>query len=387
MLVSRFLFRYVKIKATMPKKTKRPWTRGEKWLIVTPVFVLLCAWGMTFGKEMLRRQMLWPKRIIRLPEKENLRLFSVSKDNKIVANAGDYGPLHIYNLETGEHLTELNANFSKKRNGPWSCRFIPVNQHVAFCYMDGPIEIWNIETQSFEKFVGSNTMKMDFTPDGKTAATSYYELWDVKQNRLQTKLLKASTDVSPVFSADGQLLALRGPTKFIFNRQIELRKYIGGEVWIWQVKSGQLKYKLPAHMADKYDFSPDSQRLVCIEQIMRSGFGVSGYNLKVFDVSSQRELWKLTTPPKGERWSDAKISPNGKWIAVSTHNDYIEVRDAANGDLKLTLHGKWRDTEIDGNYMMPPGLQFTHDEKYLVYRARHEIRIWDVREIEARLAL
>ena len=305
-----------------------------------------------------------------------LDLFALSTNNK-VAVGRESGTLYFYQLPDGKMLSQLDVN--QIQNKVWACAFLPNNKDIALCSVRKPIEIWDTQNAALQGVTATRSSSMSISPHQPYLATGYYEIWDLRTNNLKHKLLKGYTDTVPTFSRDGKLLAMRGPATVHKNGS-----WTGGEICIWDVETGKLRHKIPTLMARHFAFSPDSKYVACIEEIHTSGFGIVNKNLKLFSIGAKRPLWSYTTGLDTERWNDIAFSPNGRWIAVSTSNDYVELRNPATGEVKATLRKGWRDEDIDGSLMNPPNLLFTRDGKYLVLRARHEIRIWDMNEVNAR---
>lgn len=381
--------KFLKMKRT---SNKRPLTRAEKLLFFTPLLVLILALYMTAGRQVLRRSMGWPVRVIQVPGKgrstdDKLRLFTLSDNGKIAVNRGQASPLHIYDVRNGDHLYELPI-FRRQVSKSWfddpsyGCYFLPGGQQIVASFRSKPSEIWDIGSASRIGQLGMRAHKAAVSLNGNSICTTGYEIWDLKWNQLKHKLLNERTDRTPKFSFDGKLVALRGP----FDYDAKKKHFSGGQVLIWDVGSGILRIKLPTLMADEYSFSPDGKQLVCVEPIYGDSLGVRGNNLKLFDLSSGHDLWKYTSQTTAKGWMDVTFSPNGKWIAASTSNDFIELRNPQTGELKATLRSGWRDQDIDNTFYSPPNLGFTRDGKWLVLRARHEIRIWDMDEVNARFS-
>ncbi len=371
----------------MQNHQKRPWTRSEKWLIVAPVFLLLCAFGMTSGKEMLRRQMGWPKKVIAVPDlsakRNQLHLFAVSNDGKIVVNRGQENPLYVFDIESGEILNRLTLNNQATKNGSlYQCHFLPDQQKLIIGSMLPLVwEIWDIPTSRLLRPLLAKSLTAAISPDGHFLATGRYELWELSSIRLKKKLLRGGTDRPVKFSLNGKLLAIRGPADVDKDGN-----WTGGQVWIWNVPSGRLLQKIPTQMASNYGFSPNGEKIVCLEENLTKGFGVKEHNLMLFDLQSGRKVWSYAANISEAGWRDLAFSNDGRWVAVSTWKDTIQLRRADTGALVTLLQRGWRDSDVDNSSMSPPNIIFTRDGKFLVLRARHEIRIWDMNEVNARFA-
>ncbi len=182
-----------------------------------------------------------------------------SPDGKILASAGDSDDIYLYNTVTGNNYATLTDYTNNKHNDPiLSLAFSPDGYMLASGNSHGKIRLWSlINFRQIEEYtVHSNRVNaLAFSPNGKTLAsggTSHKViLWDVASG--EQKILPDSPEVvsSITFSPDGQTVIAGG-------------NIANPSLYLWDVKSGELKHTLSGHTNEIVDvsISPDGETLV-----------------------------------------------------------------------------------------------------------------------------
>ena len=354
------------MEAMPDKPAKRRWTRTEKWLLAAPLLVLACFFGMTTGKEIARRRMGLPSRVIPIAGTGWLKLWAVSKQNQILVSRSTPLVYDIYDLESGKFLQ--NAPF---RGG--YATFGPNGKSLIF---NSPpkASVWDLSTGTQHKTLPIFGTRNALSPNGKFLATDY-GIYNFETARLIRQLLllnrREFSDVTPAFSQDGKLLATRGP-------------YDGhkksGDILIWDTATWKLKQTLKVSDAHDLAFSPDGKRIFCQERRpyhKNYQDGMMVITACAFDLSTGKALWSV--PGAGEM----AVSLDGRWIALPQPSFQVHLLDAATGHLIATLN-KQPNPPPGGR--STNGVAFTHDGKQLLVCYDDGIGIWNMDEVNAQFA-
>jgi WD40 repeat protein len=379
-------------------KFKHPLRRGEKWLFVAPLLLFFFAFCLTSGKEWLRRQRGLPTRTIHFAGPDMLRLSSLSPGGEIVITQGESLVLKFYDVRDGAFLRELKLLPPQPGQNPWiefpyRLDFTAGKDQLLVGFAGKPAELWDTRAEALKSPLPFKARRPTFSPNGRLVATDEGELWELGIKPRRILRSKRFADSPPAFSSDGALVAFRAPVVFkgVPRRDAPgmVTQLMGGGVDIFEEVRGTYKVRLSTSGVERstntFEILKGNKRLVCLEDIhVPDGFGIMGYNLRLLDIESRRELWKITDYKQPVKWHGIAVSSDGNWIAVSTWHDTVEIRDAQNGQLKTTLHANWRD--VKENAMMDfHNLHFSRDGKFLVLRARRSICIWEMSEVRARL--
>ena len=156
---------------------------------------------------------------------------------------------------------------------------------------------------------------MLFSPDGSILASASLDstvvLWDAVSSQVRATLAHTEAVWSTKFSPDGSSLV----------------SVSQGEIWLWDVGSGQVQAILEGHTRSvpPMSFSPDGSILA---------IGINDGTIWLWDMGSgqvQATLKGHATPV----WS-MEFSPDGSILAIASR-DEIQFWDVGNGQKKTTI--------------------------------------------------
>lgn len=211
---------------------------------------------------------------------ETIRSVRFSPDQKWLAFADYKGQIHLWDFSQKKAVWQIQAHL----NMAWELSFDPSSQRLASASPDRCVHIWDIrsgeEIQSikgFSNFVSS----ANFSPDGRYLATtmidgseSMLRLWDAKTFEEVTSFEGHTMAIwRTAFSQDGTTMAscssdrtirvwslpqiikgrseIPGHSRRIAYLKVSADGYrmvssdVGGDVWTWDILSGQILSKLP----------------------------------------------------------------------------------------------------------------------------------------------
>ncbi len=163
--------------------------------------------------------------------------------------------------------------------------------------------------------------------------------------------------IEMVFSTDGSKLASVGGRR---------------DVYLWDMKTGELIYKWPGHISQYYrnsglNFSPDGRWVAAPDDEA----------IKIWEVASGTLLRQMT---HAERyWTSVAFSPDGKLLAAGTRNYNLPQADPGQATLQLwevetgkLLHWWSHPTDVTK-------VAFSHDGKLLISGAADGlVRLWGI---------
>ena len=253
-------------------------------------------------------------------------------------------------------------------NGPVAdsdVTFSPDGEILATGNTYGPIHLWDPNTGKLQKtltFPPSNhpihwIRDIVFSPDGQTLASvgDGITLWNVNIGLRKIWLGYGDTFDSVAFSPDGQILATtsrNGPTR------------------LWDANTLQHKYDLDGGLfTNSIVFSPDGRTLA----------GEGRNAIYLWDVKTGQR--KKT--PDERNYSpllgivNIAFSPDGRTIAYRRGPNAIDLWDANSGQRKTTLIGTSAFNE--SNYADSTGIAFSPDGRTIVSGGEdHIIRLWEL---------
>jgi WD40 repeat protein len=280
--------------------------------------------------------------------------------------------------------------------GPVWTEISPDRTRIGVMTDDNVIKVWDLTTsQELQTFSQAEDVEFVFDPfftsDGKYLLIRTYPY--------QTKLLNIDSGQEvfsyPIggistFAPDGKSIAIIDSLTFK----------------LWDAASGQKLYDLPIEAgfvrSRTLQFSVDSTRLVTVmtngkAQVWNTTTGLSlltlygvardpcesaispdNARLLVVTCTGQLQLWGispessrewLTVPVKSEQ-NGVALSPDGARLAVPGPDNTIQVRDAASGQLQLTLTG--HTGAIHGLAFSPDGMRLATSSR------DHTAKVWDV---------
>ncbi|HSJ04408.1 MAG TPA: WD40 repeat domain-containing serine/threonine protein kinase [Verrucomicrobium sp.] len=317
--------------------------------------------------------------------KQLVRLSVVTGD-EMVEDGDPYGALLWYaealRIDQGD---EDNENLHRRRytgalySGPalmqmWpdvaAAAFSPDSHRVLLTSRDGNCQVWSCETRqpvsprwtegaglNLARIAGGSSLCAGITRDGKLG------WWDTTDVSRKGPLLPLSASKSPVgdlwdWSADGRWmvvalanglqvydatqgkpvgpLLMPGEGGTTATKQVRLsgdgRRVAscgeGPRVQVWDTATGHLVWQreTESEAVVRLALSSDGSRLATVS-------GPGGNMLDIWDLPGEARLWPSFRP--GGAIHDLDFSPDGRRIAVASHDSYARVFDVASG-LPLT---------------------------------------------------
>jgi WD40 repeat protein len=261
--------------------------------------------------------------------------------------------------------------------------FSPNNRIVATGGGDGSIVFWDIETRrpDGERLRSSGAVEhLTFSPDGKLLASrvrdtglSRVTLWDVaRRQAINQPFGERAGSETLGFSPDGRFLMSAGD----------------GKILLYDVEHRNLEAEL-THGEGLVDRQVGAAFSIDGRQV----FSLSKTSLVTWDIATRRRIDKLVRTPAATADMLARLSPDGKLLALLS-TDGLRLFDAATrqplgevfggtGLITPQEHGNVGFSP-DGKQFVVGGV-FSHDGKWLASRAIGSPFIWHI-DIERWLA-
>ena len=329
---------------------------------------------------------------------------NISPDGKTIAGSG-YDVLSLWNAETGEHITDLNAQKNSMQGIDFSpdgrtlasgggdtlylwdvatgARKMSINGHTngltaiavtpdfkTIATASGiRIHLWHPNTGEYKKMIfggyWSYQKSLTFSPDGNTLASQEsrdIHLWDLTRGTHITALYEYNRDTennewgssSIAFSPDGQLLAGGGRYSTLVN--------------LWY-KGRTLKTELAGHTAGitSVAFSHDSRFLVS---------GSNDHTVRLWDVGSEAQI--ATFRGHSDVVFSVAFNPDASLVASGGKDGKIVLWDVATGESRTINTGHTGGIKSlvfsrDGNMIISGGYMWG------ALWNDPTVRIWDVK--------
>jgi WD40 repeat protein/serine/threonine protein kinase len=317
---------------------------------------------------------------------------------------------YLYRLCHGELLT-LNHG-----HGAFSVAYSPDGKRVASGSSNKTVKVWDAQTGQELLSLNGAGINVAFSPDGKRLASpggGDLKVWDAQTgHELLTCKGHTGGVVSVAFSPDGKRLASAGA-----NWDEQQRKYLPGEVKVWDAQTGRELLSLKAHTTHSWPnsyiaFSPNGKRLAAADnkavkvwdaQTGQELLSLNGHTDEVYGVAYRPDGKRLVSWASGpdddvsivKVW-DAQTgqellslkkgvgvvaySPDGKRLANGSSDSTVEVWDAETGQELLSFKG--HDGEV-------ASVAFSPDGKRLASLGFWDgtVRVWDAQTGQKPLTL
>jgi WD40 repeat protein len=230
-------------------------------------------------------------------------------DNKRLVYINQRNTVKIVDLNSAQVIRSLDIKaVSSQMSYPWAISQ-DASKVVAVAEMD-TCEIWEIQSgQKLTTIKGTYFVFCNFSPDGKTLATSFLDgtvkLWDVATGKELATLNGLRLPRALVFSPNGKVLATSG---------------ISGEIKLWDVETRKERFLLKGHTAtpDALAFSFDGKRLA-------SGGGDP--TIRLWDVEAGQQM--ITLSGHSKFVSGLAFPPDGSFLASGSEDKTIRFWRAA----------------------------------------------------------
>ncbi|MEO1431461.1 MAG: protein kinase [Cyanobacteria bacterium J06633_8] len=288
-----------------------------------------------------------------------------SPDGQFLASGGDDTTIKLWDVNTGSEIRTLKGHNKSVKN----IVFAPEGDTLASIYNDGRAVLWDLKTgRIVHTLDNTNTpggiSSIAFSPDGKTIAIANREkynikLWDIASNRKICHLTHhSSSAINITFNLDGKIIASRD-------------KY--GHIILWDINRKEEICTLYGHYSqvNSLIFSSEGQNQIllsggCDKNILKfRDFNKSYcYNTQYFYYQCVSELNYHTSSI-----DSIAISPDGKILASSSHDNTIKLWNIFTGKELLTINTKY---SIYAIALAPDGLTIASGD------SKNNIYIWDI---------
>ena len=349
---------------------KKKLTRGEKWLLVAPLFFAALFFGVIWFRN--KTKPIVPYLIIRFPKNEVIAAADLSSDSELLAISGGrrFGPgsgiVRVHRVATGQLERSFVAGDTHQLQ---ALSFSPDGNSLASGFSE--TYIWNLHNSKTlllrdgvnKKKVGGwgGAGSLAFSPDNRVLALANGQnfnggvarLWDARAGMFlrfvnngsnTNKSVPSASSFShfdPLFSSDGKTLAV---IAYDVQRQkgtlprppVKNVRFSVGKVQLWDVKTSKLKRVLPLEAAGALAFSRNSEMIVAASDESWAHPQLNAYNSK-----TGRLMWSFegaNSPdfdsfPRGKTvFGGLVFSPDNRFLFASQHRG-LSIIDASNGKL------------------------------------------------------
>ena len=258
---------------------------------------------------------------VRLEVPNAVRYAGFSPDGKRVITASEDNKAHIWDADTGEHLTSLTGHDKPV----WSAVFGSDGARALTASDDGTARIWNVETGELLVVLnghGARLRRAAFSLDNARIVTaskdSTARIWDAKTGKQLVELRGHDDEVySAAFSPDGERIVTASLDK---------------TARIWDAKTGKQLVKSLKHRDEVYSaaFSRDGARIVTA-----SADGTVG----IWNAKTGQADGHLTTDYKKNKFSSAAFSADGRRIVTASYDFRVRMWDVSTKKVLIEFKG------------------------------------------------
>jgi len=263
----------------------------------------------------------------------------------------------LWNIEAQEYAQGFNVSADVPNVAVFS-------QDGKFIFTDATsvVHMIDIQTRNIVRsffLPASAGLVINISPDGKFAITTSItkqntvQLWSLDDNVTN---LKEFTYVAPI-SGTPQRIAISP------NSQSILIGYIGGDVVLWDLTTGNRVQVFKGHSTDvrSVAFSPDGNYVLT---------GGSDKTARLWDVRTGDELLLLSTADKVEA---VAFSPNGQFVLTGCADGAVELWDIhPQTELPLFQEGYTHSKSVSRSVVV-----FSPDGKFLATGGANGLKLWN----------
>ncbi|WP_404790693.1 NB-ARC domain-containing protein [Altericista sp. CCNU0014] len=259
-----------------------------------------------------------------------IRSLSLSPNGQTIASRGQDATVHLWDLSLDDKISPLHPYKTFRRTTDstasltsWTSdiSFNPDGQTVATNGQDGSILVWNVQTDSLNRWSAHDApvWTVCFNPTGDTLASGSHDqtvrLWDMQTHQCLRVLRGHKDGVRAIaFDADGQWLASGSSDQTIR---------------IWDVQTGECLRVLRGHTGGVFSlaFASNGQQLVS---------GSFDRTIRLWELKSGECIQVLQGHTSGV-WSIA-LSPDGQTLASGSGDRTVRLWNLQTGNCLNVLH-------------------------------------------------
>ncbi len=401
---------------------KKPWTRGEKMLLVAPLFVLLIAFGVLRFRQ--RTNPIEPYLRIAAPPRISFSHAVLSPNGKYVAAIGGdqskivpgNGMLKVYDARFGILLfTRVVGDYA----GITALAISPDSSKVA-CAQD-TTKIWSLPSGALLHDLGNYQSKkypyvssiagsLAFSPDNRVLVSGdgggvsggMAKLWNVqtgaflhfidRSNGIFKPNQENFSHFSPSFSPDGKWLACiaSGGMYSATDNGINSKptKNTNNRVQLWDVATGKLTHVFPQKNIVTFSFSPDGKTLATSSSSFQANLTQETPEVHLYDLQTGALIWLAQNEIDGKGSSlripndGIAFAPDGKTLACQDEWGRIRFYNTQSGRQLQTVLIPLIDGHSAGG---APTIAFSKDGKTLLSRHIDTIYLWHTNDWQPKL--
>jgi WD40 repeat protein len=244
-----------------------------------------------------------------------------SPDSKRLASASNDGSVKLWDARTGQEILTLKGHTALV----WCVVFSPDGLRLASASDDHTVKVWDARTGQEVLTLKGHTgivFGVVFSPDGQRLASASADqtvkVWDAHTGQERLTLKGHTGGLWGVaFSPDGLRLASAGADHM---------------VKLWDAFTRQEGLKLNRN-AFCLAFSPDGQRLACVELPSPSGIA----SVRIRNAQTGQQILHLRGHTS--HVSGVTFSPDSQWLAPASADQTAKLWDLRTGKNTLTLRG------------------------------------------------
>jgi WD40 repeat protein len=267
-----------------------------------------------------------PRLIIGGQEGGPVEAVAFSPDSKLIASSTSEF-VHVWDAKTGKRI----HSFELRNGAIHSLAFLPDGKSLLSSTGGGTLKRWDLTEKAEHKNVllnASGSIGFALSPDGTAVSANYSEelqtagdslvLWDLTTGKAKAELEPSTKSRSRQFSPDGKTLATG---------------YYDGTIKFWDVATGRVRDSArpwDETTIERINYSPNG-RLIAVEIS-------SPPRIRVWDIEKKVEG---AVKSDDDRYDEPTFSPDGRQLAVikrgRARHRGIELWDAATGKVEYLL--------------------------------------------------